>query len=77
MYLHGYPAEEKHRAQADSGHEPLKRFVPWYRDNRAELSPTWTVPINYPGSRNPLRTSYVMYDGESIKGKETKRSGNN
>ena len=33
--------------QADSGHEPLKRFVPYYRDNRAELSTTLTVPINY------------------------------
>ena len=58
-YPHGYSAEGKHRAQADSRHEPLKRFVPCYRDNRAELSTTWTVPINYPGSGNPLRISYV------------------
>uniref|UniRef100_A0A8C4QPY7 Uncharacterized protein n=1 Tax=Eptatretus burgeri TaxID=7764 RepID=A0A8C4QPY7_EPTBU len=33
--------------QADSGHEPLKRFVPYYRDNRAELSSALMVPINY------------------------------
>ena len=32
-------------------------------------------PISYPGSRNPLRTSYVKQDGESIKrkGDEAKR----
>ena len=39
------------------------------RDNRTQLSPTWTDPINSPGSRNPLRTSYVKQDGESIKRK--------
>ena len=59
-YPHGYSAERKHRAQADSGHEPLKRFIPCYRDNRAELSTTWTVPINYPDSGNPVQISYVM-----------------
>ena len=33
--------------QVGLGHEPLKRFVPYYRDNRAVLSPTSTVLITY------------------------------
>ena len=44
--------------QVDSGHEPQKRFVPCCRDNRAELSPTLTVQINYrvlKPTTNPLR----------------------
>ena len=57
-YPHGYSAEGKHRVQADSGHEPLKRFVPCCRDNRAELSTTLMVQINYQvlkPTTNPLR----------------------
>ena len=44
--------------QVDSGHEPLKRLVPYEWDNRAELSPTSTVQITSWVSKpttNPLR----------------------
>ena len=44
--------------QVDYGHEPLKRFVPYCRDNRAELSTTLMVQISYrvlKPTTNPLR----------------------
>ena len=44
--------------QVGSGHEPLKRLVPCFGDNRAELSPTSTVQIIYWVSKpttNPFR----------------------
>ena len=76
-YPHGYSAEEKDLASGRRQTRTVYAVRSRYRDNRAELSPTWTDPINYPGSGNPLRISYVMQDGESIKRNETKRSGNN
>jgi len=39
--------------QVGLGHEPLKRSVPYYSDNRAVLSPTLTVPILFTGRSTP------------------------
>ena len=72
---HGYSAEGKYLASGRRRTRTVYAVCSGCRDNRAELSPTWTDPINYPGSKNPLRTSYVKQDGESIKrkGDEAKR----
>ena len=60
--------------QVDSGHEPLKRFVPCCRDNRAELSSTSTVQIISWVSKptiNPLRDARWNFQSRE----RTKRSG--
>ena len=75
-YPHGYSAEEKYLASGRRRTRTVDVVRSGYRDNRAELSPTWTDQIDYSGSKNPRRTSYVKQDGVSIKWKETERSGN-
>ena len=74
-YPHGYPTEEKDLASGRRRTRTVGTVRSGYRDNRAELSPTWTDQIDYLGSENPLRTSYVKQDGVSIKEKRRSKAG--
>ena len=71
QYPHGYSAEEKYLASGRRRTRTVYTDRSGYRDNRADVITDLDGQIDYRGSTNPLRTSYVTQYGVSIKRKKT------